>query len=62
MLGNPVTAVAWLANKFGELGITFDAGQTISNDSFVRAMPVQEGNEVVARLDSGFGDVLTSFV
>lgn len=62
VLGNPVTAVAWLANKLGEFGITFEPGQTILTGSFVRAMPVKAGDDVVARFDSGLGDVLTSFV
>ncbi len=62
VLGNPVTSVAWLANKLGEFGITFEAGQTILTGSFVRAMPVKAGDDVVARFDSGLGDVLTSFV
>jgi 2-oxo-hept-3-ene-1,7-dioate hydratase/2-keto-4-pentenoate hydratase len=62
VLGNPVTAVAWLANKLGEFGITFEAGQTILTGSFVRAMPVKAGDEVVARFDSGLGDVVTAFI
>jgi 2-keto-4-pentenoate hydratase len=62
VLGNPVTAVAWLANKLGEFGITFEAGQTILTGSFVRAMPVKAGDEVIARFDSGLGDVVTAFV
>lgn len=62
VLGNPVTSVAWLANKLGEFGITFEAGQTILTGSFVRAMPVKAGDEVVARFDQGLGDVLASFV
>ena len=62
VLGNPVTAVAWLANKLGEFGITFEPGQAILTGSFVRAMPVKAGDEVVARFDSELGDVLTSFV
>lgn len=61
VLGNPVTAVAWLANKLGEFGITFEPGQAILTGSFVRAMPVKAGDEVVARFDSGLGDVLTAF-
>jgi 2-oxo-hept-3-ene-1,7-dioate hydratase/2-keto-4-pentenoate hydratase len=61
VLGNPVTAVAWLANKLGEFGITFEPGQTILTGSFVRAMPVKAGDEVIARFDSGLGDVLTRF-
>lgn len=62
VLGNPVTAVAWLANKLGEFGVTFEPGQTILTGSFVRAMPVKVGDEVVARFDSGLGEVRTSFV
>lgn len=62
VLGNPVTAVAWLANKLGEFGITFEPGQTILTGSFVRAMPVKAGDEVIARFDSGLGDVLATFV
>lgn len=62
VLGNPVTSVAWLANKLGEYGITFEAGQTILTGSFVRAMPVKAGDEVIARFDSGLGDVLTNFM
>lgn len=61
VLGNPVTAVAWLANKLGEFGITFEPGQTILTGSFVRAMPVNAGDEVIARFDSGFGDVVAAF-
>ncbi len=61
VLGNPVTAVAWLANKLGEFGITFEPGQAILTGSFVRAMPVKAGDEVIARFDSGLGDVLTRF-
>lgn len=62
VLGNPVTAVAWLANKLGEFGITFEPGQTILTGSFVRAMPVNVGDEVIASFDSGLGDVVTAFV
>lgn len=62
VLGNPVSAVAWLANKLGEFGITFEPGQAILTGSFVRAMPVNAGDEVIARFDSGLGDVITSFV
>jgi 2-oxo-hept-3-ene-1,7-dioate hydratase/2-keto-4-pentenoate hydratase len=61
VLGNPVTSVAWLANKLGEFGIVFEPGQTILTGSFVRAMPVKAGDAVIARFDSGLGDVLTAF-
>lgn len=62
VLGNPVTAVAWLANKLGEFGVTFEAGHVIMTGSFVRAIPVKAGDEIVCRFDQGFGDVTTSFV
>lgn len=61
VLGNPVTAVAWVANKLGEFGVTFEPGDTILTGSFVRAMPVKAGDEVVARFDQGLGDVKTMF-
>jgi 2-oxo-hept-3-ene-1,7-dioate hydratase/2-keto-4-pentenoate hydratase len=60
VLGNPVTAVAWLANKLGEFGVTFQPGDTILTGSFVRAMPVKAGDEIIARFDQGLGDVKTS--
>jgi 2-oxo-hept-3-ene-1,7-dioate hydratase/2-keto-4-pentenoate hydratase len=59
VLGNPVTAVAWLANKLGEFGVTFQPGDTILTGSFVRAMPVKAGDEIIARFDQGLGDVRT---
>lgn len=61
VLGNPLTAVAWLANKLSEFGVAFERGDVILSGSFVRALPVQAGDEVIARYDNGFGDVLLSF-
>lgn len=62
VLGNPVTSVAWLANKLGEFGVTFEPGHTVLTGSFVRAMPVKAGDEVIARFDQGLGDVKTAFI
>jgi 2-keto-4-pentenoate hydratase len=61
VLGNPVTSVAWLANKLGEFGVAFEPGQVILTGSFVRAIPVKAGDEIVCRFDQGLGDVLTAF-
>ena len=61
VLGNPITSVAWLANKLGSFGITFEPGQTILTGSFVRAMPVKAGDTVRAAFDQNLGDVLTAF-
>ena len=62
VLGNPVTAVAWLANKLGEFGITFQPGDVILTGSFVRAFPVKAGDEILCRFDQSLGEVETSFV
>lgn len=61
VLGNPVTAVAWLANKLGEFGVAFEPGDTILTGSFVRVLPVEAGDEFVCRFDQGLGEVATSF-
>ncbi|RRJ84394.1 2-keto-4-pentenoate hydratase [Aestuariirhabdus litorea] len=61
VLGNPLTAVAWLANKLSEFGIAFEAGDVAFSGSFVRAIPVQAGDSVIARFDSGLGDVSLQF-
>jgi len=42
--------------------VTFEPGQTILTGSFVRAMPVKIGDEVIARFDQGLGEVKTAFV
>ena len=62
VLGNPVTAVAWLANKLGQFGVSFQPGDVILTGSFVRAIPVKAGDEILCRFDQGLGDVATSFV
>lgn len=62
VLGNPVTSVAWLANKLGEFGVTFEPGHVILTGSFVRAFPVKAGDEILCQFDQGLGDVATSFV
>ena len=61
VLGNPLTAVAWLANKLAEFGVSFKPGDVILSGSFVRALPVQAVDEIVASFDNGFGDVSLRF-
>lgn len=61
VLGNPVTSVAWLANKLGEFGVVFEPGQTILTGSFVRAVPVAPGDEITCAFDQGLGSVATRF-
>lgn len=62
VLGNPVTSVAWLANKLSEFGVTFEPGHVILTGSFVRALPVKSGDDIVCRFDQGLGDVAVGFV
>jgi len=61
VLGNPVTSVAWLANKLSEFGVVFEPGQVVLTGSFVRAIPVSPGDEVLCRFDQGLGDLSVSF-
>ena len=44
--GNPLTAVAWLANTLGEFDIPFLAGETILSGSLVPLEPVQAGDKM----------------
>lgn len=62
VLGNPVTSVAWLANKLSEFGVAFEPGQVTLTGSFVRAFPVKAGDVILCRFDQGLGDVATSLL
>ena len=61
VLGNPLNAVACLANKLAGFGVAFEPGDVILSGSFLRALPVAAGDQIVARFDSGFGDVNFAF-
>lgn len=61
VLGNPLTAVVWLANKLAAFDVAFEPGDVILSGSFLRALPVAAGDEVVAEFDNGFGAVAVSF-
>jgi len=56
VMGNPINAVAWLANKLHEYGVTPQAGHTILSGSFIKAIPFQPGDSVEA-LYNGLGEV-----
>ena len=51
VLGNPVTAVAWLANKVQEFGVTLDTGHVILSGSCTRAFDVTAGDLIRAEFD-----------
>src|SRR3546814_5441830 len=36
VMGNPVNAVVWLANKLGEFGVPMEAGNVILSGSFLK--------------------------
>jgi 2-oxo-hept-3-ene-1,7-dioate hydratase len=51
VMGNPINAVAWLANKLHDYGVVPQAGHVILSGSFIRAIPFQSGDTVVALFD-----------
>jgi 2-oxopent-4-enoate/cis-2-oxohex-4-enoate hydratase len=58
--GNPLTAVAWLANTLGAFGIPFKAGEVILSGSLVPLEPVQAGDQFFLTID-GLGSAPVSF-
>lgn len=61
VLGNPVTAVAWLANKVAQFGVSLDAGSVILPGSCTKAYDVAAGQTVRADFDQ-LGTVSALFV
>ena len=59
--GNPLTAVAWLANTLGEFGIPFRAGEVILSGSLVPLIPVVAGDEMSLEIE-GLGGTSCRFV
>ncbi|RFD24684.1 2-keto-4-pentenoate hydratase [Mycobacterium uberis] len=60
VLGNPVTAVAWLARKVDSFGVRLRKGDIVLPGSCTRAIDVRVGDEFVADF-SGLGSVRLSF-
>ena len=59
--GNPLTAVAWLANTLGEFGIPFKAGEVILSGSLAPLIPVVAGDEMSLEIE-GIGGCSCRFV
>jgi len=59
--GNPLTAVAWLANTLGEFGIPFKAGEMILSGSLAPLIPVVAGDEMRLEIE-GIGACSCRFV
>ena len=60
VLGNPVTAVAWLARKVAAFGVTLEAGHVVLPGSVHRAVDVRAGDDFEAVFD-GLGSVRLTF-
>ena len=60
VLGNPVTAVAWLARKVESFGVRLRAGDVVLPGSCTRAIDARPGDEFVAEFDH-LGPVRLSF-
>jgi len=60
VLGDPASAVAWLANAVGEYGVQLRTGEVILSGAMAAMVPVGAGDTVVARFDR-LGDVTATF-
>jgi 2-keto-4-pentenoate hydratase len=60
VLGNPVTAVAWLARKVDSFGVRLKAGDIVLPGSCTKAFDATPGDDFVADFD-GLGSVRLSF-
>ena len=60
VLGNPVTAVAWLARKVDSFGVRLKAGDIVLPGSCTRAIDARPGDAFVAEF-TGLGSVRLSF-
>jgi len=60
VLGNPVTAVAWLARKVDSFGVRLKAGDIVLPGSCTKAIDARPGDDFIAEFD-GLGSVHLSF-
>lgn len=59
VMGNPINAVAWLANKLASFGVTMEAGSVVLSGSFLKAIPFR-GGDTIAAMFTTLGDVTFS--
>ncbi|QDQ83676.1 2-oxopent-4-enoate hydratase [Paraburkholderia megapolitana] len=60
-LGNPLEAVAWLANTLGQLNEPLNAGDVVLSGSLAAMVPVAAGDSLKVSID-GIGSCLVRFV
>lgn len=51
VLGNPASAVMWLANKLAEFGVALEAGHVVMPGACTRAIDVEAGDAIRAEFD-----------
>ncbi len=56
VMGSPLNAVAWLANKLSEFDTALEPGHVVMSGSFVKIFRIKPGSEIRATFDV-FGDV-----
>lgn len=61
VLGNPITAVAWLANRLGAVGESMGRGAVVMPGACTAAVAIDEPSHVTAHFE-GLGGVGISFV
>jgi 2-keto-4-pentenoate hydratase len=52
VMGNPINAIAWLANKLHEFGVTMQPGHVVLSGSFIKAVRFGAGDSLVALFDT----------
>ncbi|WP_226036061.1 2-keto-4-pentenoate hydratase [Aquibacillus saliphilus] len=60
VMGNPVEAVAWLANEVGAYDISLDAGEVILAGALSKAIPIEDGDHFKAVFEN-LGTVSATF-
>jgi 2-keto-4-pentenoate hydratase len=60
VMANPISSVAWLANKLHEFGVTMSAGHVVLSGSFIAAIPFEAGDTLTALFDQ-LGEVTCAF-
>jgi 2-keto-4-pentenoate hydratase len=60
VLGNPAAAVAWLAGKLAQFGVTLDAGHVVMPGACTRAVDVSAGDMILGEFDK-LGSVSVGF-
>lgn len=59
VMANPINAVAWLANTLHQFDMAMEPGDVILSGSFVKAIPINAGDTLLAQYDD-LGEVALS--